>query len=55
MSSKVLLYIGAGIGGTIGGFIPLLWGAGYLSVWGVIFEGIGGLVGIWGAWKLINS
>jgi hypothetical protein len=55
MSTKSLLYLGAAIGGTIGGFIPALWGAGTFSAWGVLFEGIGGLLGIWLMWKFTNA
>ncbi len=55
MSNKSIIYLGAGVGGFLGGFIPFIWGAGYLSLWGVIFEGIGGLIGIWIAWKLLNG
>lgn len=55
MSDKALIYIGAAIGGTIGGFVPGLWHAGVLSGWGILFEGIGGLVGIWLAYQLVHS
>jgi hypothetical protein len=55
MSSKSLVYLGAGVGGFFGSLIPLLWGAGFLSLWGVIFEAIGGLAGIYITWRLING
>jgi hypothetical protein len=35
------------IGSTVGGLVPSLWGAGMLSVAGVLFSIIGGIAGIW--------
>jgi hypothetical protein len=35
------------IGSTIGGFVPELWGADMISYAGVLFSGIGALVGLW--------
>ena len=43
---------GAIVGSTVGGFIPSLWHASMFSVWGVILSTIGGVVGIWAAWKI---
>ena len=40
-------YTGGFVGGTIGSFIPSLWGAGQLSLSSVVFFMIGGFVGIW--------
>ena len=40
-------YAGGFIGGTIGSFIPSLWGAGQHSLSSVVFFMIGGFVGIW--------
>lgn len=54
MSSKTLIWIGMGVGGTIGGLLPYLWGASYLSFSSVILTGVGGLVGIWAGYKLGN-
>jgi hypothetical protein len=54
MSNKTIVYIGAFIGSTIGSFIPLLWGADFLSISSVVFSGIGGLVGIFVAYKMVN-
>jgi len=52
MSAKSIIYIGAIIGGFIGGYIPAIWGAGYFSFSSIIFSMIGGLVGIYVAFKL---
>lgn len=35
------------VGSTVGGFVPSLWGAGMLSVAGVLFSIVGGIAGIW--------
>lgn len=52
MSSKSLIWIGVFVGSTIGSYIPTLWGAGFLSFSSVILSTIGGLIGIWGGFKL---
>ncbi|HZS09715.1 MAG TPA: hypothetical protein VFD58_33115 [Blastocatellia bacterium] len=52
MSPKLLVWIGVFIGSTVGGYIPTLWGAELLSFSGVLGSVIGGLLGIWGAYKL---
>jgi predicted MFS family arabinose efflux permease len=35
------------IGSTIGGFVPALWGGELLSYAGVLFSGIGAVLGLW--------
>ncbi len=44
MSSLLWLFIG--IGGTIGGFIPVWLGAGGLSLWSILGSGVGSIAGI---------
>lgn len=44
---KKFIYLGAGVGGTLGSFIPALWNAGIFSLWGILFSIIGGAVGVW--------
>ncbi len=44
-------YTGGFVGGTIGSFIPSLWGAGQLSLSSVLFFMIGGFIGIWIAYR----
>ncbi len=51
MNLKLLVWIGIFIGSTIGGYVPMLWGAELLSVSGVIGSVIGGLLGIYAAYK----
>ncbi len=45
-------YTGGFVGGTIGSFIPGLWGAGQLSMSSMVFFMIGGFFGIWVAYRL---
>ena len=45
-------YTGGLVGGTIGSFIPILWGAGQFSVSSIVFFMIGGFLGIWIAYRL---
>jgi hypothetical protein len=35
------------VGSTAGGLVPSLWGAGVLSLAGVVFSILGGVAGIW--------
>ncbi len=55
MNTRALYYLGAGIGGTIGSFVPLLWGASELSGWSIVLSGIGGIAGLWVAYKLVHN
>ena len=52
MRGKILIWIGAIVGGTIGGCAPMLWHASALSLSGIFFSTVGGVLGIWAAWKL---
>jgi len=40
------------IGGTIGGYIPALWGAGLFSFSSILFNAIGAIAGIYVGFKL---
>ena len=53
MSPKALYLIGATVGGTIGGFLPGLWGASDFSGWGIFLSTIGGLAGVWAVYRFI--
>jgi len=44
---KAFIWGGLGIGSTIGGFLPALWGGSVLSFSSVILTAVGGIVGIW--------
>jgi len=53
MSRKTLVWIGLGVGSTVGSLIPALWGGNALvSISSIFFSGVGSIVGIWAGWKL---
>jgi predicted MFS family arabinose efflux permease len=52
MPSRTLVWVAILIGSTIGGVIPELWGAEMLSFTSLLLSGIGGLVGLWIAFKM---
>ncbi len=46
-------YIGGLLGSFVGSFVPSLWGAGQLSVASIAFFVIGGVFGVWLAYRLL--
>ena len=54
MSRKTVVWTGAFLGGTLGSFAPLLWGASLISMAAILMSGLGGLAGIWLALKLTS-
>lgn len=46
------MYLFITIGGAIGGYIPVLFGAGGLSAWSILGSTLGGLFGIYAAVKV---
>ena len=52
MEFKSIVWIAVFVGSTIGGLLPSLWGAGFLSFSSVIFTALGGFLGIWLAYKI---
>lgn len=52
MSLKTAVWIGVLVGSTIGGYIPMLFGASFLSLWALLGNTIGALLGIFIAYKL---
>lgn len=52
MDRKKLVMAGVMVGGYAGSYVPALWGAGGLSMWGIFFGAIGSLVGIWIGFQL---
>lgn len=42
------------IGSVIGGYLPVLFGADLLSFSSIIGNGVGGLLGVWIAYKLTS-
>ncbi len=45
--NRKLIFLFLFMGSTIGGYVPLLWGDGLLSMSSVILSGVGGLAGIY--------
>jgi hypothetical protein len=52
MQSKRLITLLMFVGGAIGGYVPLLWGAGYFSLTSILFNAVGAVVGIYVGFKL---
>ena len=46
MDKKVILLV-SGVGGIVGGYVPVLLGASGFSGWSILGAFIGGIVGIW--------
>jgi hypothetical protein len=42
------------IGSAAGGYIPVLWGDSFFSMWSVILTALGGIAGIYVGFKLSN-
>lgn len=51
---KRLIYLGLFLGSIGGGFVPSLWGAGMFSISSIIFSALGGIAGIWVAYKIMQ-
>lgn len=49
--SKKAIWFGALVGSTIGGCVPSLWHASAFSMWSILLSTIGGLAGIWFAYR----
>ncbi|MFH0947815.1 MAG: hypothetical protein V1833_02305 [Elusimicrobiota bacterium] len=54
MSSKKMMMLGLFVGSTIGGYIPILLGAGMFSFSSLFGSGVGGIIGIWLAKKITD-
>ena len=52
MDTKRVIWIGAVVGSVVGGLIPALWHAGLFSMSGLLLSTVGGVAGIWAAWRL---
>jgi hypothetical protein len=46
---------GAIIGMSIGSYVPLLWGGGFFSIWGVVISAVLGVVGIWLGYRIARG
>lgn len=45
-------YVGGFVGSFVGSFIPAIWGAGQLSMASLLFFLLGGVAGVWLAYRL---
>lgn len=52
MNTKTLIWIGVAVGSTLGSLVPELWGSSVFSVSSVVFSTIGGVLGIWGGYRI---
>jgi len=50
--SKTLIWIGVLVGSASGGWVPTLWGAGFVSLSSVVGSFVGALLGLWAAVQL---
>jgi hypothetical protein len=50
--SKKLVWMGAMVGSTLGGLLPMLWHASLFSFSSILLSMIGGVAGIWLAWRI---
>ncbi len=53
--NKGFITLMAGVGGTVGGYIPVLFGASGFGGWSVLGAFVGGIVGIWIGFKIATS
>jgi hypothetical protein len=53
MMRKGPTYVGGFLGSLVGSMVPSLWGAGQLSVTSLLFFVIGGILGVWFAYRLL--
>ena len=54
MMRKGPTYVGAGVGSFAASFIPVLWGAGQFSMSSLLFFMVGGIAGVWVAYRLFG-
>ena len=50
--SKKRVYAGMIVGSSVGSFVPALWHAGIFSMSAVLLSTVGGIAGIWVAWRM---
>ena len=51
---KKIIMLGMLFGSIIGGYIPTIFGASAFSMSSIICGGVGGILGIWLSFKLLN-
>jgi len=53
--TRKFVWIGLFVGSTIGNMTPLLWGGDVISISGILFSLIGGIIGIWVGYRVGQS
>jgi hypothetical protein len=53
--TRKFVWIGLFVGSAIGNMLPMLWGGDAISISGVLFSMIGGIVGIWLGYRIGQS
>jgi len=53
--NKSLAYLLIAVFGTIGGYLPMLFGGGELSGWSILGTAIGGFLGLYLAYKISSG
>lgn len=54
MSDKTIIFIGMTVGSIVGGYLPTLFGVDVFSFTSILTSGVGAILGIWVAYRLIN-
>jgi uncharacterized membrane protein YeaQ/YmgE (transglycosylase-associated protein family) len=52
---KGLLMLGLLIGSLIGGYVPSIFGASLLSLWGLVGSTVGAILGLWIAYRITTE
>ena len=53
--NKGMVYLLISIGGGIGGYIPVLFGAGAFSIWSILGSLVGSIVAIYVCYKVLTD
>jgi len=52
MSTKTMVWIGIGIGSTVGSCLPMLWGGSLAGMSSVLWGTVGGFAGLYAGFKM---
>ncbi len=52
---KAIIMIGFVVGSTLGGMVPLLWGDSAFSMTSILLSAVGGVIGIWVGYRIVNG
>jgi len=53
--NKGMVYLAISIGGAVGGYIPVLFGAGGFSAWSILGSAIGSILAIYFCYKVLTD